>query len=435
MAANVIVYQQLRRYRPLLVIFLFFSANVVMIFNARRIVTDVARRDTEAVDRPVLRYVTLLDDYGLGCQSLQLLRNVQLVASGWTKSVYRGQLTDGTEVAVKVVNMKGHDMVTCLAKINDEVACYKQASSKILKEIVLLKELQHPNILKVLGYCIPNEMSNDVTLGVGGIALITQLGETLDIIRLLQSSWEDRLSLMVDVTRILRHLATSPLGSLVMNDFRRQQFVLVNNQLQLSDVDDVEFEEPLCSTDEACTIRHKAADLELPVRCVSGSCQGYNEKQNIYNAGRHFVSALFPHGAPTSLRSAVDEVVSGYVNVSWDTERLQRAVENLHNTFITGKYLPENYRDAIKGYIRVDKSDFSGLFDYRCQRTVTGSGCTMSVFDEAEAGAICDHDSDCSAFVMTPHKSLTGRHIVHFKSNVSGEPQYSEQSTLYFKIS
>jgi hypothetical protein len=39
-----------------------------------------------------------------------------------------------------------------------------------------------------------------------------------------------------------------------MNDFRRQQFVLVGGTLKLSDVDDLGINEPECVTDADCVI-------------------------------------------------------------------------------------------------------------------------------------------------------------------------------------
>lgn len=44
---------------------------------------------------------------------------------------------------------------------------------------------------------------------------------------------------MLGVAKILHLLAHSPIGSLAMNDFRRQQFVIVDGVLKLSDVDDI----------------------------------------------------------------------------------------------------------------------------------------------------------------------------------------------------
>ena len=58
----------------------------------------------------------------------------------------------------------------------------------------------------------------------------------------------------MDITRIVNLLNTTPYGSMSMNDFRRQQFVLVDGVLKLSDVDDAGFEDPICITDEDCQI-------------------------------------------------------------------------------------------------------------------------------------------------------------------------------------
>lgn len=124
-----------------------------------------------------------------------------------------------------------------------------------------------------------------------------------------------------------------------MNDFRRQQFVLVDGELKLSDVDDMELDEPSCTSDEQCTIRHEAAELVLPVPCVRGRCEGFNEKQNIYNAGRHFVSFLLPHGAPATLHPLIEEIVTAFTNVTWDTRHLLDAMENVNDLFVSGKYL------------------------------------------------------------------------------------------------
>jgi protein kinase domain-containing protein len=60
------------------------------------------------------------------------------------------------------------------------------------------------------------------------------------------------LQLALGIAQILHHLAHSPLGSLSMNDFRRQQFVLVGGTLKLSDVDDLGVGEPECERDADC---------------------------------------------------------------------------------------------------------------------------------------------------------------------------------------
>ena len=56
-------------------------------------------------------------------------------------------------------------------------------------------------------------------------------------------------------------LNTTPYGSMSMNDFRRQQFVLVDGVLKLSDVDDAGFEDPSCTEDEDCTIVFTSSNM------------------------------------------------------------------------------------------------------------------------------------------------------------------------------
>lgn len=65
---------------------------------------------------------------------------------------------------------------------------------------------------------------------------------------------------MHNVARLLYHLAHSPLGSLAMNDLRRQQFVLVDGSLKLSDVDDMGVAEPFCEMDTDC-LQHVVANI------------------------------------------------------------------------------------------------------------------------------------------------------------------------------
>lgn len=73
---------------------------------------------------------------------------LEFLASGWTKAVYRGDLQG--PVAIKTVDTTGHDVTHCLHNTPfTSQLCYAQASHKILKEILLLTGLSHPNIIKV----------------------------------------------------------------------------------------------------------------------------------------------------------------------------------------------------------------------------------------------------------------------------------------------
>ena len=61
-------------------------------------------------------------------------------------------------MAIKTVNLNGHDIEECQEKqkpVSAEASlpvCYRRAAAKILKELILLTELAHSNIVKVWHY-------------------------------------------------------------------------------------------------------------------------------------------------------------------------------------------------------------------------------------------------------------------------------------------
>ena len=63
---------------------------------------------------------------------------------------------------------------------------------------------------------------------------------------------------------------------------------------------------------------------------------------------------------------------------------------------------------CVSDYKRVEQSDLPGEYDYRCRMSMSGGGCTLSVFDQREAEDICDVDPDCKGFVMTQQHTWTG---------------------------
>lgn len=71
------------------------------------------------------------------------------------------------------------------------------------------------------------------------------------------------LQVCYGVAKLLQYLANSPYGSVVLNDFRRQQFVLVNGEPKLSDIDDMGFGEPSCSTDHDCQHYYSSVNVTL----------------------------------------------------------------------------------------------------------------------------------------------------------------------------
>lgn len=375
----------------------------------------------------IVHMKTYFSDRLINCDDIVNVTDRVYLASGWTKAVYRGTYL-GTPVALKTVDPKGQDVTTCMESGKSYTECYVKAAKKIVKEIVILQALADRNVLKVLGFCLPRNADDSLW-----VAMVTELGESVDLIKLLQMSWEDRLRVCLDITRIVNLLNTSPYGSMSMNDFRRQQFVLVDGTLKLSDVDDAGFEDPTCKDDEDCHIVFTSSNMTHRSRCIGSRCPYNNAKRNLYNAGRHFVTFLLPHGAPQLLQPIIDKVVDGYTNLSMSSRNLLKALEKIVYLYRTGWYMNRTKpEDSVTKYIKIPHADLPGMYDYRCRFSLSSAGCSVSVYDQREAEDVCDMDEECKGFVMSPTKTWTGRKLMHLKSGVKNSV-YHPTTDLYVK--
>ena len=88
---------------------------------------------------------------GSRCDHIEKLTDRWYISSGWTKAVYRAAGGPRRRpVAVKLVDVGGHDMAACREwRGLSPQACYAKASQKMLREMVLLQALRHPNIIQV----------------------------------------------------------------------------------------------------------------------------------------------------------------------------------------------------------------------------------------------------------------------------------------------
>ncbi|XP_026858390.2 extracellular tyrosine-protein kinase PKDCC [Electrophorus electricus] len=350
----------------------------------------------------------------LGCSSIDNVTNVQYLGSGYTKAVYKAALNKSFSVALKSVDFGGHDMENCVKKYGSASDCYRLASFKIVKEMTLMERLQHPNILKLYGYC--NQDSNDIK---DTVTAITELGSPLEMIQLLQTPWEERFRICLSLGRLLHYLAHSPLGSLTLLDFRPRQFVLVGGELKVTDLDDASVEETPCSpaTPANCLLEFPARNFTLP--CSRGRCQGINEKRNLYNAYRFFFTYLLPHSAPLALRPLLDRIVNSTGELLWSTDETLTHLEKVLEIYRNGHYLTNNTQTYKTEYKRVADASIAGE-NYRCWPSYQHDGCMLSVYNIHEAIGVCDSHAQCRAFVLTNQSTWTGHQLVLFKTGAAG---------------
>ncbi|KAK7078404.1 hypothetical protein SK128_025582 [Halocaridina rubra] len=351
----------------------------------------------------------------LGCGNLHAVTNLTVIGAGWTKIVYRGHYKN-MQLAIKTVHTAGHDMFNCHTDVS---VCYQHAAAKIMKESELLQQLAHSNVIKVLGECIPNIDYFPGPPAVGMVSIVTELGQQLDVVQILQMNFEDRLRLAYDVGKILQHLALSPLGSLLMKDFRRQQFVLVDGIIKLSDVDDLVIGDPRCSFDNDCLMKDENTDnVIVNLTCEEGRCSGFNSRLNAVYAGRHFMRYMMPYGCPEGLETEALDMVNRQLKGILNSEGVFLRIHQLVKDYSSGSYLTPFDKEYINNYaahhgFTIQDADFS------CFQTVS-IGCVQSVSSAAEGALLCSRMHECRAFVLLDDFTWTGRQIAVFKSAATG---------------
>ncbi|XP_010840625.1 PREDICTED: extracellular tyrosine-protein kinase PKDCC [Bison bison bison] len=349
---------------------------------------------------------------GPACAALRNVSGAQYLGSGYTKAVYRVRLPGGAAVALKAVDFSGHDLGSCVREFGARRGCYRLAAHKLLKEMVLLERLRHPNVLQLYGYCYQDSEDIPDTL-----TTITELGAPVEMIQLLQTSWEDRFRICLSLGRLLHHLAHSPLGSVTLLDFRPRQFVLVDGELKVTDLDDARVEETPCTGNADCILEFPARNFTLPCS-AQGWCEAMNEKRNLYNAYRFFFTYLLPHSAPPSLRPLLDSIVNATGELAWGVDETLAQLEKVLHLYRSGQYLQNSTAGSQAEYQRLPDSTIPQE-DYRCWPSYHHGGCLLSVFNLAEAVDICENHAQCQAFVVTNQTTWTGRQLVFFKTGWS----------------
>lgn len=145
------------------------------------------------------------------------------------------------------------------------------------------------------------------------------------------------MQLSLGLSRLLKHLASFQ-EPIALNDFRRQQFVVVNGELKLIDVDDVGLEEPKCNNTPCCFTSSSGTNRTVCVPCVNNVCHGYNEKMNIMKTGGHFIKHILPHGAPSNLNSMALKITTAFEFASWNSDDILKEMEDLATSFRSGWY-------------------------------------------------------------------------------------------------
>ncbi len=240
--------------------------------------------------------------YPFSCSNVDQIQIKRKLGQGVTKQVYLG-IYDGRKIAVKMVTRNVIDVMSCmknkkrdaLGAVIDKHKCYTLPNMKLMKEILLLHQLEHPNLLKLLGYCVRSEETESTSLQEHGIVAVYEYGLRFYVSSLRDWPWKLRLRTALELADLLDYLQHSSLGSMRISDFKDAHFLLKDGKIKLTDLDDVTSLEPSCrppmlgmEQDSSRPVRMCAYDL----KCIGGICPGYNAKKNLDNFSQLFFKNL-----------------------------------------------------------------------------------------------------------------------------------------------
>lgn len=123
------------------------------------------------------------------------------------------------------------------------------------------------------------------------------------------------------------------------------QFVVVDGEIKLSDLDDVGNEPQLCHSPKDCLIGNEKYNITL--ECSRGECQDYNEKRNIYNLHRFYLNLFLLPGAPHHVGPDLEEVEDQAALLNSDSKSLVEGLEAVLTTLRTGKGLRIGKRQPL----------------------------------------------------------------------------------------
>lgn len=251
----------------------------------------------------------------INCSNIHEVNLQSKIGHGVSKQTFKAVFR-GKHVAVKMVTRHQSEVKTCIERINDShpkkdelrSRCFVFPTMKLMKEILLLEQLNHPGFVKLLGYCVRNEESETTDLTERGVVSVFELGERVVFYSLQTLTWQQRLKHAMELADFLAYLEHSPLGSLRIRDFKEDHFLLVNGALKMIDLDDVDNLEPSCNvyvsadTQAELAKRGKTNGCEFDLTCQKGMCIGFNAKQNLKFMNKLFFKhLLFPTVFPSHI--------------------------------------------------------------------------------------------------------------------------------------
>ncbi|XP_062598359.1 extracellular tyrosine-protein kinase PKDCC-like [Saccostrea cucullata] len=275
------------------------------------------------------------------CENIKSIKLQEKIGHGVTKQAFLG-LFEGAEVVVKMVTRHQKEARECLDGLpnrdrSDNLKrskCFVFPTMKLMKEILLLHQLNHEGFLRLHGYCVRSEESESTDLSEHGVVAVFERGTSLSIEKLKGLSKEDKIRQSMHLISFFQYLANSPLGSLRVRDFKMDHFLMVNSTIKMIDLDDIDNLEPSC---DAYSIESntKRRSCEYNLTCEMGLCNGHNAKRNMERANELFFRHLLtPEFFPRKCFKMLEDINQRLRELSVNYHGVLRSLKKLLDSLV-----------------------------------------------------------------------------------------------------
>jgi serine/threonine protein kinase len=287
----------------------FFSFVIFLAYNSANI-SEYSRSVALVNATPSTLNITCPPKYEINCRNIHAIRVIDRgTRRGRLRKVDVGFLKE-RKVAIKRFN-----------DLKPQQVSYEVRQLLFINEILLLDQLSHPSLIKMLGYCVRNgRHKNTLTAPTDlDITAVFEYGEPFSV-RNMSVSVEQRLQHSIDLSSLLEYMSNTHLGSLLMADFKAAHFLMVSNSIKLIDFEFFHNVEPFCNATMKClynltcdTSKGRSTtperDCDPEYGCNSGVCTGSNLKHNIKKMNDDLLYHLLQKTYfPVQLHAMIDEV-------------------------------------------------------------------------------------------------------------------------------
>ncbi len=223
------------------------------------------------------------------CSNIHQINITRKLGSGGYRTGFLGMYR-GRNVVLKMVTNASHIFTSCQRE-HVNVPTWETrwrffTTQHMMKEILLLQQLKHPNFVDLLGFCARGDDINSMSLQEHGIIAVYEYGDNVNVADMELWPLSRRLDIAIQLLDLAVYAEHSPLGPIRLGDMKQKNFRLFGPRIKFSDADFQAARDPQCSSRS----RDSRCGFNLP--CVKNRCLGYNDKVNLMKMNKVFLTQL-----------------------------------------------------------------------------------------------------------------------------------------------